>query len=109
MSLKEYIFKKISEKGFLSLSSLIRIVNTNPNSGYYRTKKNIIGKNGDFITSPEISPQFSKAIVRKIVSHYVLNNLSFDKINLIELGPGNFRLIQDILGDHLFLRKFLRF
>jgi NADH dehydrogenase [ubiquinone] 1 alpha subcomplex assembly factor 7 len=106
MTLREIIFKKIAEKGPISLSTFIKIVNTDPKSGYYTTKKYIFGKDGDFITSPELSSQFSKSIIKNILSHFSLKGVYSHKINLIELGPGNFRFIEDLLKDSLFLEKF---
>ena len=55
--------------------------------GYYFTK-NPFGKNGDFVTSPGISPLFSEMIAIWIVSFW--NDLGCPKkFNIIELGPGN--------------------
>ena len=57
------------------------------NYGYY--SKNIpFGKNGDFITSPEISSLFSEMIALWIVAFW--EHLGKPKIfNIVELGPGN--------------------
>ena len=55
--------------------------------GYY-SKKIPFGKNGDFITSPSISPLFSEMIALWIVAFW--EHLGEPKIfNIIELGPGS--------------------
>ena len=58
-------------------------------------KKNIIGKKGDFITSPEISQVFGELIATWLI----FNSTNFFKynFNFLELGPGRAVLIQDIL------------
>jgi NADH dehydrogenase [ubiquinone] 1 alpha subcomplex assembly factor 7 len=55
--------------------------------GYY-SKKIPFGKNGDFITSPSVSPLFSEMIALWIVAFW--EHLGEPKLfNIIELGPGS--------------------
>ena len=55
--------------------------------GYYM-KKNPFGKDGDFITAPNVSRMFSEIIAIWIVGLW--ENLgSPRKFNLVELGAGN--------------------
>jgi len=71
--------------------------------GYYNNS-NIIGKKGDFITSPEISQLFGE-----IIGLYILNDRSKkmnQKFNLIELGPGNGTLLNDIINISNKFQKF---
>ncbi len=57
------------------------------NYGYY-SKKIPFGKNGDFITSPGISPLFSETIALWIIAFW--EHLEKPKIfNIVELGPGS--------------------
>ena len=63
--------------------------------GYYKNS-NVLGKKGDFVTSPEISQLFGE-----IIGIYFINDLLEKKnkmFNLIELGPGNGTLINDMLN-----------
>ena len=62
--------------------------------GYYETS-NPLGKSGDFITSPEISQLFGEILGLYIYS--VWHNKYKERLNLIELGPGNGTLLIDIL------------
>ena len=82
-SLNKYfpISKKISIDKFISNALYDK------NYGYY-SKKIPFGKNGDFITSPEISSLFSEMIALWIVAFW--EHLERPKIfNVVELGPGN--------------------
>ena len=64
--------------------------------GYYSSNYPF-GKNGDFITSPEISNLFSEMIAIWIISAWEAIGKP-DKLNIIELGPGNGSLIKILLN-----------
>jgi NADH dehydrogenase [ubiquinone] 1 alpha subcomplex assembly factor 7 len=58
--------------------------------GYY-SKKTSFGKNGDFVTAPEISSLFSEILALWVVSFW--EHLNKPKIfNIVELGPGSGRM-----------------
>ena len=72
--------------------------------GYY-SKKNPFGKDGDFITAPQISILFNEMIAIWIIALWE----QFDKpkeFNVIELGPGDGKLCKTLI--HTF-KKFPRF
>ena len=67
----------------------------NKDYGYY-SKKIPFGKNGDFITSPAITPLFSELIALWIISFW--EHLGRPKIfNVVELGPGNGQMCATML------------
>ena len=68
----------------------------NKKYGYYM-KKNPFGKNGDFITAPNISILFSEMIAIWVISFWEKLGCP-KKFNLIELGAGNGEMIR-ILVD----------
>ena len=75
----------------LSLDKFINKALYNNKFGLYM-KKNPIGKNGEFITAPNISILFSEMIAIWTISFWEkLNNPK--KINVIELGGGNGEMI----------------
>ena len=63
--------------------------------GYYM-KKNPFGKEGDFITAPNISRLFSEMIAIWIVSFWQSLG-SPKKFNLVELGAGNGEMMKDLI------------
>lgn len=80
----------------LSIADFSEFLLFNPQNGYYITK-NPIGNNkdGDFITSPEISGLFGE-----MIAVYLLNLFSFQQkpIVLVEMGGGQGTLMFDVLN-----------
>ncbi len=74
------------------------------NYGYY-TSKQPFGKNGDFITSPNISSLFSEIIAIWIISVWDLFGRP-KKFNIVELGPGDGSLMKILLRS---FKKFSEF
>ena len=68
----------------------------NKKSGYYM-KKNPFGKNGDFITAPNISILFSEMLAIWCVSYWKYLD-SPKKFNLIELGSGNGEMASQLIN-----------
>ena len=91
---KENIYKKLtSYRNPISIEKFIEI-SLYDQDGYY-TDSNILGKQGDFITSPEISQLFGE-ILGLYILNYWQNNIK-KKFSLLELGPGKGTLLLDIL------------
>ena len=80
----------------ISIADFVEFLLFNPQNGYYITK-NPIGnkKDGDFITSPEISGLFGE-----MLAVYLLNLFSFQEepIVLVEMGAGRGTLMLDVLS-----------
>ena len=94
MNIRSKIIRKIkNENNNLRLDKFITLALYDKNS--YYSIRNPIGINGDFITSPEVSQLFGEIIGLFILNYWKKNITS--KFNLIELGPGNFTLLEDIL------------
>jgi len=88
----------------LPLDKFIDLALYHPKKGFYM-KKNPIGKNGDFITSPNISILFSEMIVIWTVAFW--ENLNCPKkINIVELGGGNGEMLKQIIFSS---KKFSKF
>ena len=78
---------KIKKSHDLPLDEFINLSLYNKKFGYYM-KKDPFGKQGDFITAPNVSRLFSEMIAIWIVSFW--ENLGAPKkFNLVELGAGN--------------------
>ena len=92
--LKNNIIKKINEKSFIYLDEFLKIAHQDENLGYYTTQ-NPIGKEGDFITAPEVSQLYGEIIALTIINK--INQKKIKKFELVELGPGRGTLMKDII------------
>ena len=92
--LKNNIIKMINEKSFIYLDEFLKIVHQDQYLGYYTTQ-NPIGKEGDFITAPEISQLYGEIIALTIINK--IKQKKIKRFELIELGPGKGTLMKDII------------
>lgn len=97
--LKDILIQHIKDSGPLDLYTYITLCQTHPMYGYYtsKTSATILGSAGDFITAPEISPLFGEMIALWIFVQWERLGKP-DVLHLVELGPGQGVLMQDILG-----------
>ncbi len=86
---------KLKKTTNLSLDKFINLSLYNKEFGYYM-KKNPFGKEGDFITAPNISRLFSEMIAIWILSFWKSLG-SPKKFNLIELGAGNGEMMKILI------------
>ena len=86
---------KIEKNLKLSLDKFISISLYDKKFGYYM-KKSHFGKEGDFITAPNISRLFSEMIAIWIFSFWQSLG-SPKKFNLIELGAGNGEMMKILI------------
>ena len=93
MSIQTKIDTVIKSVGSINVQDFVEISNFDKDSGFYN-RPNIekIGKKGQFITSPEISSLFSIALANQFLKEFP----KAKKVNLLELGPGNGLLTNDI-------------
>jgi SAM-dependent MidA family methyltransferase len=93
MTFVDYLKSLIKIKGSLTIVEFMQEALFNPLHGYYQ-KKIPIGKDGDFITAPEISQVFGE-----LIGLYFLNLASGSKkpIALVEMGAGKGSLLRNFL------------
>jgi SAM-dependent MidA family methyltransferase len=86
---------RITKEGPISVADYMRACLSDPEHGYYRNRA-AIGRDGDFITAPEISQVFGELIGLwcAVVWHSMG---SPSKLRLVELGPGRGTLMRDAL------------
>lgn len=78
----------------------MRQVLTSPDGGYYTTQPNeggVFGKQGDFITSPEITQVFGELIGVWTIAEWLGQGRKRSGIQLMEVGPGKGTLMDDML------------
>ena len=85
---------KIVKTNNLPLDQFINLALYDKNTGYYM-KKNPFGKNGDFITAPNITRLFSEIIAVWVITFWRSIG-SPKKFNLLELGAGNGEMMKVI-------------
>lgn len=92
--LLQLIFQTIEDHhGWLSFAEFMQMALYQPGLGYYSNGLSKIGEAGDFITAPEISPLFSKALGNHIAD--VLKQIP--EADCLEFGAGSGQMAVDIL------------
>lgn len=93
--LEDIIKAEIDKKDIISVDQFMEYALFHPDYGYY-TKKDPIGRAGDFTTAPEISQIFGELIGAWLAYCWQEMGAPPDT-KLIELGPGHGTLMHDIL------------
>lgn len=92
--LLQLIFQTIADRnGWLSFAEFMQMALYQPGLGYYSNGLSKIGEAGDFITAPEISPLFSKALGNHIAD--VLKQIP--EADCLEFGAGSGQMAADLL------------
>lgn len=90
--LTEIIQKEIAPNGYISFARFMQLALYSPEWGYY-TSSNPLGKPGDFVTAPEISPLFAQCVARQVIQiEQTLNEGMF-----LEIGAGSGLFAKDLL------------
>lgn len=97
MHLESIIKEKIKEKGPISFHDFMELALYHPELGYYNTSTEKIGKNGDYYTSPVISPVFGELIGKQLEQMWAL--LGKEPFTIVEYGAGTGCLCNSILNS----------
>lgn len=90
---KQKIIQHIQDNGPMPFSQYMEACLYDTEFGYYRSRTNPIGHDGDFITAPTLSPLFSYCIARQ----WQDIALQLPQCGLLEIGAGNGQMASDIL------------
>lgn len=94
-ALFDLIARRIRRRGPLSIAEYMELALAHPQHGYYRTR-DPLGRQGDFITAPEISQIFGELIGLWCADTWERMGRP-DPVLLVELGPGRGTLMADAL------------
>ncbi|KAJ1965934.1 hypothetical protein IWQ62_002541 [Dispira parvispora] len=90
------LVSSIKATGPISVAQYMRQALQHPIGGYYKVHGDVLGTQGDFITSPEISQMFGELLGVWFVANWRLRPRTVP-IRIIELGPGRGTLMKDML------------
>jgi SAM-dependent MidA family methyltransferase len=80
--------------GWIPFSRFMELALYAPGLGYYSAGASKLGKAGDFVTAPEISPLFGRTVARQLAEI-----MSRSTPHILELGAGSGKLALDILTE----------
>lgn len=90
-----YIAQQIDRAGgVISFAEFMHHALYSPGLGYYSAGAAKFGKDGDFVTAPEVSPLFGRVLARQCAPVLRQSRTA----SLLELGAGSGRLAVDLLG-----------
>jgi SAM-dependent MidA family methyltransferase len=94
-NLRRFIVSQIEKRGPLPFSQFMDWCLYHPAYGYYQSEGVTIGKQGDYYTSPSVSPLFGQLIAKQLFQMAeILRGEAFD---VVEMGGGRGFLCEDIL------------
>lgn len=95
-TLKQLIIKDIRHSGgWISFARYMELALYTPHLGYYNRDTITLGKTGDFITAPEISPLFGITLAHIIIELFNQKTA----FAIMEFGAGTGKLAFDILSE----------
>ncbi len=94
-ALFDEIKAEITAHGPMSVARYMELALAHPEHGYY-VKQDPFGKQGDFVTAPEISQMFGELVGLWACMVWQAMGTP-DPINFVELGPGRGTLMADVL------------
>jgi len=94
-SLRRFILSQMEKGGPLPFSQFMEWCLYHPEYGYYPSKGGSIGRQGDYYTSPSVSPLFGHLIAKQLVQ--MAEILGEERFDVLEMGGGRGFLCEDIL------------
>lgn len=95
-ALRALIAGEIRSRGPITFHRFMELALYHPTEGYYTSSRQRIGRSGDYVTSPEISPRFGYAIARQVAELWRCLG-SPPAFPVAEYGAGSGRLAADLL------------
>ena len=97
-ALKAAIVSAIEDAdGALPFRDFMQLALYHPTLGYYTSRREVIGRTADYLTSPELSPLFGAMLGRQL--HEMWGRLDRPhRFDTVEAGPGTGVLARDVLA-----------
>ncbi len=95
-ALKQRIIARIGDEGPITFREFMAITLYEPSLGYYCSGRQTMGREGDYLTSPEVSPIFGAMVGRQVREMWELTG-SPTGWDIVEVGAGNGTLCRDVL------------
>lgn len=91
-----HLVHEIAEaEGWISFADYMHAALYAPGLGYYAAGVHKLGAGGDFVTAPELTPLYGRALAAQLAQ--VLAQL--DAAEIVEVGPGSGMLAADVLTE----------
>jgi len=91
------VLHKMLQDGDLSFRDFMEVALYHPQFGYYSRRAQRVGKEGDFVTSPALSPVFSFVVARLI--REFLGRVTDGMTSVVDIGCGDGSLIHSLDGS----------
>jgi SAM-dependent MidA family methyltransferase len=88
------VLRNMLQHGDLSFRDFMEVALYHPEHGYYSRGKSPVGKEGDYVTSPHLSPVFSFTL-GKLVREFV-ERAGDAMCTIVDIGCGDGRLIREL-------------
>lgn len=96
-ALKQRIIERILREGAIPFRDFMAVALYEPGLGYYTSDRVVLGREGDYLTSPEVSPVFGAMLGRQLREMWeALGRPS--PFDLVEAGAGSGALARDVLS-----------
>ncbi|HET6994135.1 MAG TPA: SAM-dependent methyltransferase [Chitinophagaceae bacterium] len=98
MQLSDIIIEKIRHKGPIPFRDFMEMCLYDPDAGYYTSREDKIGANGDYYTSSDLSELSGAMIGKQLEEMWAITGRK--EFSIVEYGAGTGRLCNDVL-DYL--------
>jgi hypothetical protein len=93
--LRDRLIARIRREGPLPFEEFLRVALYDPGEGYFATGPLRSVKEGDFLTSPEVSPLFGETIAHFVAAE--AGRIGANPVDVLEVGAGSGSLLRPLL------------
>jgi len=95
-ALKEIICQRIAAAGAITFREFMALALYHPHHGYYCSPREKMGRQGDYLTSPEVHPMFGWLVGKQLGQMWEVIGRP-QPFTIVEMGAGSGALARDIL------------